>query len=158
MIEVSRWSKFWSPKNILKGPFNSYHIKARYSTRIIPTMTFGSQTWSLIQKNTEKPRTIQNSIQRSTLNIKNKDHIKIFIIKKKMKFNTNAVRYIRRQKWTWVGHISRIKDDIWTNKSTFWLPMDHKRKKGCQPIRWRDDIIQFMGNKNYQTIATNKKE
>ena len=41
---------------------------------------------------------------------------------------TNA----RRIKWTWAGHIARLKDERWTKLITEWQPIDKKRKRGMQ--------------------------
>ncbi len=66
-------------------------------------------------------------------------------------------RYIRRLKWGWAEHISRLRDDRWT-WNTFWQPRVGKRKRGKQITRWKDDINQFLDTKNFQKIAANKKE
>ena len=44
------WKKFWSLKIILKGPFSNYHKSQIFNSCIIPTLSYGAQTWALTKK------------------------------------------------------------------------------------------------------------
>ncbi len=66
----------------------------------------------------------------SMLSIKRADRIRTQKIKQKLILNIDMLRYIRRLKWDWAGHISRLRDDRWTYLATFWQPREGKRKKG----------------------------
>ena len=152
------WNKFWSLKNIFKGPFQNHHKSEIFNMCRVPTLTYGCQTWPLTVKNTKKIDTTQNSIERSILGLKKTDRIKIKDIKQRLRNNTNVVRYVRRQKWRWAGHVARLKDDRWTYKSTFWHLSQFKRKKGHQLTRWSDDFHKFLRSKNFQRIAIDRTE
>ncbi|XP_073984753.1 uncharacterized protein [Rhodnius prolixus] len=43
------------------------------------------------------------------------------------------------KKWRWAGHVSRARN-TWTNSVTEWSPLDKKRNRGRQFLRWRDEI------------------
>ena len=47
---------------------------------------------------------------------------------------------VRKMKWSWAGHINRLKDDQWTSRVTAWRPYDKKRRQGRPAKRWRDKI------------------
>jgi hypothetical protein len=152
------WNKFWSLKKIFKGPFKNHHKSEVFNLCVIPTLTYACQTWPLTVKHVNKIQTAQNSMERTILGIKRRDHIKIKDIKQKLPKNTQAATYIRRQKWRWAGHVARMRDDRWTYKTTFWYLAHFKRKKGRQLTRWRDDINGFLRGKNFQRIATDRIE
>ncbi|VDO08661.1 unnamed protein product [Brugia timori] len=152
------WAKYWSLRNIFKGPFNIYHKCQIFNMCIIPTLTYGCQTWTLKKNILEKIRVTQNAMERSMLNVRIKDKIRIEKIKRKLKFNEDAIRYVRRQKWGWAGHITRLNDDRWTYLTTFWQPRNGKRRRGKQKKRWKEDFENFLRHKTFDRIAQNRKE
>ncbi len=122
---------------------------------VLLTSTYGCQTWTLTTNTIKKLRSTQNAMERSMLNINRKDKMQIKIIKQKLKENMNIINYVRWQKWGWAGHISRMKNERWTYKTTFWTPINYKIKWGQQPKRWKDDFENCLQNKNFRRIAIN---
>ena len=49
------------------------------------------------------------------------------------------------EKWKWVGHIARLKDNRWTRRCTEWQPSRGKRSRGRPSRRWQDDITEKEG-------------
>ena len=43
---------------------------------------------------------------------------------------TDVIEKARRRKWTWAGHVSRIRDNRWTLCITIWKPYESKRPRG----------------------------
>ena len=125
------WGKFWQLKEIFKGPFNINSKIDIFNSCIIPTLAYGTQTWPLTQKILKKLEITQNKMQRSLLNLKLKDRVKNKIIKQKVKGITDIIYFIKKQKWKWVGHVNRLRDERWTYKLTVWNPYK-KRKPGRQ--------------------------
>ncbi len=78
---------------------------------ILPSLTYGCQTWTLNEKIINRLKVTQNAIERSMLDIKKTDHCYTQTIKEKRRGNTDVVRYVKRQKWGWVGHIARMNDN-----------------------------------------------
>ena len=48
-----------------------------------------------------------------------------------------------RRKWSWAGHVSRIRDNRWTPRVTTWKPYERKRPGGRPAIRWRDVLDDY---------------
>lgn len=139
------WKRYWSFKEIMKNPCIPINAKKRvFNSCILPSMTYGCQTWSLTKHNMHKLEVCQHNIERSMLNIKLRDKIKLKIIRKQTK--TTDVKYcIRKLKWKWTGHMIRNKKDKWTKDITEWCPRQNKRKRGRQRRRWEDDIVRVAG-------------
>ena len=85
---ILAWNKFWALKLILKGPFSLTSKREICNTCLI------SSDWHLSKKMERKIRTTQNSIERSILNIRRKDHFKMSTIESKLK-NNCAVQLIK---------------------------------------------------------------
>ena len=49
------------------------------------------------------------------------------------------------------------KNARWTQRITKWWLRDGRRK-GRQKRRWRDGIVEFIKNKNYEEIARDRLE
>ena len=57
---------------------------------------------------------------------------------------------VRKMKWSWAGHINRLKDDRWTSRVTTWRPYDKKRRQGRPAKRWRDDLDKYWSDAIWQ--------
>ena len=55
---------------------------------------------------------------------------------------TGVIEYTLKQKWKWVGHITRMKDNRWTKRCTEWQPRRWKRSRGLPSRKWQDDIAR----------------
>ena len=86
------------------------------------------------------------------LGVKRRDHLRITDLKRKLK---NNVKFVRRQKWKWVGHVALIEDDR-TYRTTFWYLSYRRRRRGLSQTRWCDDINKLVATKNFQKIATDR--
>ena len=111
---------------------------------ILPTMTYGCQTWSLNKQMTNKLRTAQRAMERKMLDLKLKDKIPCAEIRKRTKI-IDIIEYTLKQKWKWAGHIARLKDNRWTRRCTEWQPRRGKRSRGRPSRRWQDDIREKEG-------------
>lgn len=151
------WNKYWSLRKIFKGIYANHHKSAIFNSVVLPTLTYGAQTWSLTRKQEEKIQTTQNKMERSILQIQHRNRVETKKIKEKLSHNENAVWTARRRKWDWAGHVSRLGDGRWTYKVTFWQPY-RTRNRGRQGIRWRDDFKSFLKNPLFHRIAVDRSE
>ena len=69
---------------------------------------------------------------------------------------TYVIEQVRRRKWTWTGHVSRIRDNRWTLRITIWKPHERKRPRGRPARRWRDEIDYWKGS-IWQRIAQDRQ-
>lgn len=138
------WKSYWTLKDILKSNISMKQKTKIINTCILPVLTYGSQNWALTKQQTQKLRTCQRSIERKLLGIKLKDKIKNVEIRKKTKLK-DVVATTNILKWSWAGHIARIKDERWAKITTEWIPRDGKRSRGRQRKRWEDSLIEEAG-------------
>ncbi|GFO00544.1 endonuclease-reverse transcriptase [Plakobranchus ocellatus] len=100
-----------------------------YDQCVLPTMTYGCQTWSLTKATTQKLRVAQRAMERKILGIKLADRVKCSEIRKRTQIQ-DIVDFVAKQKWKWAGHVARLKDNRWTLRVTEWQPRNGKRSRG----------------------------
>ncbi|GFO43775.1 endonuclease-reverse transcriptase [Plakobranchus ocellatus] len=124
-----------------------------YDQCVLPTMTYGCQTWSLTKATTQKLRVAQRAMERKILGIKLADRVKCSEIRKRTQIQ-DIVDFVAKQKWKWAGHVARLKDNRWTLRVTEWQPRNGKRSRGRQARRWRDDIVKTKEIRGAETRET----
>lgn len=90
-------------------------------------------------------RSMQRAVE-SMMNIKRKYRIRATLIR--------GITYdvVVIVKWNWAGHIARIKEDRWIKLITEWYVLTSKRKMGIQPIRCREEIVNYNIRINWKEI------
>lgn len=99
------WKRYWSHK-VVKNPRVPPKSKKIFDFFILPILTYGCQTWSITKQNMRNLEPCQHSMERSMLNDKLKDKIKLETLLNQTKIN--EITYcIRKLKWRWAGHMLR---------------------------------------------------
>lgn len=150
----SAWKKYWLHRDILKG---DYHLKLKkivMDTCIVPSLTYGSQTWTFTNKIKSKIITCQRSMERSMLGIRKIQKIRSEDIRRKTRL-TDALELALRLKWKWAGHLSRYSDKRWSLQTTKWVGPAGKRSRGRPLKRWADDIEDLAG-KDWLSFSQNR--
>ena len=94
-----------------------------YNSCVLPEMTYRTETWALTTHAKNKLAATQTKMERSMLNITYRDRKTNIWERGKTKV-TDVTEQVRRQKWTWAGHVSRIRDNQWTlyhHLETLWM-------------------------------------
>lgn len=152
------WKKFWSLKHVLKGPFSIKSKIKIINSCILPTITYGAQTWATTKGDEQKIRVTQNAMERSIMGKKLRDRINMKEIQKKIKNRIDFVHAAKRIKWDWTGHVARQNNERWSYKIKNWY-LKEGRVRGRQKTRWDDDIVKFLGgNKKYHRVAYDRTE
>lgn len=149
------WKKYWAMKNIFKAKIPMKLKRLAFNTCILPCLTYGSQTWTLTKDTIKKIQVCQRSIERSILNIRLSDRIRITEIKRRTKF-IDTVEHILKQKFKWAGHMVRMPNIRWTKTITNWKPKIGKRKVGKPNARWEKDLLETVG-KDWKKVAMDRQ-
>ena len=136
------WTAYVKHRDIFKSNFAICLKRKVYNSCVLPAMTYGAETWSLTKQAQKKPAAAQTKMERSMLNITYHDRKTNTWVRAKTGV-TDMIKTARRMKWSWAGHISRLKDDRWTKRITTWKPYGRKRLRGRPAKRWRDDLTRF---------------
>ena len=85
-------------------------------TVILPTLTYGAETWALTKDQPRKLATSQRRMERSILNISLKDKIRNETIRERTKVK-DVIETVRDLKSRWAGHVARMEDKRWAKIS-----------------------------------------
>ena len=96
---------------------------------ILPTLSSGVETWSLIRRQAEKLAVAQRSMERSILNVTRRDKIHNEIIRGRTKIR-DVVETTIEKKSRWAGHVARMRSERWAKVTTEWTPRESKRTRG----------------------------
>ncbi|GFR96573.1 endonuclease-reverse transcriptase [Elysia marginata] len=114
------WSCFGRNREIFLDKNMPLSLKKQvYDQCILPTMTYGCQTWSLTKIIGNKFKVAQRAMERKILGIKIKDKIPCKNIRQQTHIK-DVVLFAERQKWNWAGHVARMSDHRWTKRATKW--------------------------------------
>ena len=139
------WSCFGRFKDILCDKKLPMTLRRRmYNQCVLPTMTYGAQTWTTTKQLENKLQVEQRAMKRKMLHIILRDKIKNTDIRRQTKVK-DIIQKIKESKWKWAGHLMRREDNRWTKRATEWQPRTGKRKRGRPKRRWRDDLDAFLG-------------
>ena len=102
----SGWACFHTYKRILTSKEIPISVKSRiFNQCILPTITYGCQTWTLNINLRNKIRSAQRSMERKMLNIPLLQQINHSHIRQRTKV-MDFVEYICKMKWRWAGHVA----------------------------------------------------
>lgn len=142
---ANTWKRYWSLSEVMKNKEMPMKEKRKvFNMCILPCLLYGCQTWALTEQLAKTIKVCQNGMERSTIGVKRKDRKKLKDIKSKTQF-TNAYITYKQLKWRWTGHMMREKTEKWTRLITEWYPLDSKRNRGRQTMRWEDDLRKIAG-------------
>ena len=139
------WSAFGQVDNIMRSKKATMKIKRKvFNEYILPVMTYGSETWALSKSMETMLAVAQRKMERIMIGITLRDRRRNTWIRQQTKV-TDVIATIRRSKHRWAGHISKLKDNRWTIRTTEWTPRDWRRPRGRPKERWHDDLIRHLG-------------
>ena len=107
--------------------------------------TNGAKTCSLTKQAQKKLAAAQTKMERSITYHDRKTNTSV----RAKTGITDVINTTRRVKWCWAGHISRLKNDRWTNRITTWRPYGRKRLRG----RAVNDLDEYWNETSWQRTA-----
>ena len=109
-------------RDVFKSKLAIYLKRQLYNSCVLPAMTCGAGTWTLNKQAHSKLAVAHTKMERSMLNITYKDRKTNIWVRER----TNVIEIINtdvsKMKWSWAGHINRLKDDQWTSRVITWRP------------------------------------
>ena len=145
---MAGWAAYAKHRDIFKSNLAICLKRQVYNSCVLPAMTYGAETWTLTKQAQNKLAAAQTKMERSMLNITYKDrrtNIWVRPLRERTKL-IDIIYTVRKMKWSWAGHINRLKDDRWTSRVTTWRPYDKKIRQGRPAKRWRDDLDKYWSD------------
>eukprot|EP00795_Rhopilema_esculentum_P008762 gene8762-biopygen9749 len=154
---TSAWKRFGQYSTFLRDQRMPMCLKRKImNTVILPSMTYGAETWSLTNCQRQKLAVTQRSMKRSMLGVTRRDKIRNEDLRSRTGLK-DVIEKVIEAKGKWAGHVARMKNHEWAKKTTEWTPWYRKREKGRPKRRWRDEIEQKAGS-TWTQSAQNRDE
>ena len=123
-IIMAGWAAYAKHRDIFKSNLVICLKRQVYHSGVLSAMTYGAENWTLTKQAQNKLAAAQTITYKGRkTNIWGRERTKVIDI----------INTLRKMKWSWAGHINRLKDDRWTSRVTTWRPYDKKRDKDDQP-------------------------
>ena len=148
----------------MKARYISKKLKIRiYKTIIKPIVVYGSESWTLTERNCHMLAAWERKILRRIFGPKLNNGM--WCIRTNEELNelykdVNIVVDIKVRRLEWLGHVMRMTNDR-VPKIVLNAKLDGKRKVGRPKLRWYDDVqndIRKMGLKGWWEKAKNRSE
>ena len=137
---TSEWRRFGEYSYFLEDRKIPICLKRTImDTVILPSMTYGAETWAQTKHQEKKLAVAQPSMENLLLKITKRDKIlnEIIICKTGVKDIIERVWCMRGQ---WAGHVARMSNTRWATITSEWAPREGKRVRGRSKRRWRNNI------------------
>ena len=125
----SRLRGICQTRDIFKSNIAICLKKQVYNACVLSAMTYGAEIWTLIKQAHTKGAAAQTKMGRHPLNITHHVRKTNILVRDRTKV-ISIISNVRKMKWSWAGHINRLKDDRWTSRVTTCRSYDKKRRQG----------------------------
>ncbi|KAG7307782.1 hypothetical protein JYU34_006375 [Plutella xylostella] len=148
------WAAFGNLADVFKSSLPQCLKTKVFNQCVLPTLTYGAETWTLTKTGMHKIKVAQRAMERTMLGISLVDRIPNVEIRRRTKVE-DVGRRITKLKWRWAGHLARREDGRWTKAVSEWWPREGRRPVGRPPTRWSDDIRRVTGP-NWMSVAQDR--
>ena len=116
---MAGWAAYAKYRDICNSNLAVCLKRQVYNSCVLPAMTYDAEAWTLTKQAQNKLAAAQTKMERSMLNIKYKDRRSNIWVRERTKV-IDIMYTVRKMKWSWAGHINRLKDNRWTSRVTTW--------------------------------------
>ena len=152
---MADWAAYAKHRDISKGNIAICLKRQVYNSCVLPAMPYCAETWTLTKQAQNKLAAAQTKMETSMLNITYKDRRTNIWVRVRRKV-IDIINTVRKMKWSWAGHINRLKDNRWTSRVTTWRPYDKRIRQGSPAKRWRDDLDKYWSDTIWQRTAQHR--
>ena len=132
-------SSFNKLTKVWKSSQYSRRTKTRiFNSNVLTVLLYGSETWRMTKRDEKKLDSFQHICLRKILKI----HWPMKVTNEEVRKRAGSERLstqIRTRRWTWIGHVLRMKPDLLPRTALNWAP-EGKRKRGRPRETWRRTI------------------
>ena len=134
---------FKSLSNVWKSKTLSTKIKLRiYQSNVRSTLLYAAETWRTNKRIESKLRGFEGRCLRRILKVRWEERVSNQEIWRRTNIN-NIVLEVKKRRWTWLGHVLRMKKGRHPLEALSWAPPG-KRSRGRPLGTWRRTIEEEM--------------
>ena len=143
-------SSFNKLTKVWKSSQYSMRTKTRiFNSNVLTVLLYGSETWRMTKRDEDKLDSFQHKCLRKILKI----HWPMKVTNEEVRRRTGSERLstqIRTRRWTWTGHVLRMKPDSLPITALNWAT-EGKRKRGRPRVTWRRTVEKERSQIGFKT-------
>ena len=110
---------------------------------VVPTLTYGSETWTLLEGNKSRVRAVEMSYLRGACGVSWRNRMTNEEVKELCGVDTDVIEKVERNTLRWFGHVERMESDRLT-KRVYESGVEGGRVRGRPRVRWRDGVAGYL--------------
>ena len=139
---------FAALRNIWKSPKLSFTSKIRiFKTNVMAVLLYGSESWKVTKTICHKLDVFQRRCLRRILRIFWPNVISNTELHRRTD-TTPLSMEIKRRRWRWIGHVSRMEESAIPRVALRWTPIG-RRPRGRPKETWRRSVEKEMRTENW---------
>ena len=142
-------SSFNKLTKVWKSSQYSMRTKTRiFNSNVLTVLLYGSETWRMTKRDEDKLDSFQHKCLRKILKI----HWPMKVTNEEVRKRTGSERLstqIRTRRWTWIGHVLRMKPDSLPRTALNWAL--EGRKRGRPRETWRRTVEEERSQMGFKT-------
>lgn len=156
---------YFSLKSQFRSRFLNRRLKCKLYTMLIrPVVTYGSETWCLLEADKKRLRAFECGILRSIFGGVCESGVwrrRVNAELQNLYEDTDIVRFIKIGRLRWLGHTERMSATRGPRVLRDSNPVGGRRRAGHPRARWMDavaDDLSVLGVRNWKSLARNRDD
>ena len=117
--------------------------KSLHDSVVIPTLTYGSEAWTLMEKHKSRVRGVEMSYSRSECGVTWRDRLTNEEVRGRCGVVVDVLESVKRNTLRWFGHVERMESERLT-KRVYESEVEGQRGRGRPRTRWIDGVERYM--------------
>ena len=114
-----------------------------YKSIIKSTLLYGTETWTIAEKNRKKLEATEMDVFRRTLGISRMERIRNEEVRLRMGIEDTIMKDVKHKQLIWYGHVNRISETRVPKIIMKWVPT-FRRKRGRPQKTWKEGVAKAM--------------
>ena len=128
------------------------HKRRLFDMCVLPAMLYGCETWAATKKQLEILAVAQRRMERRMAGTSLRDRRTNKWLRGVTKVR-DVIDEAHFRKWSYAWRVAKMDPTLWTRQLVDWDPREAKRSRGRPRRRWRDELAEGCGTKNWPSRA-----
>ena len=117
--------------------------KSLHDSVVIPTLTYGSEAWTLVERLRPRVRAVEMNYLRSACGVTWRDRQTNEEVRRRCGVEVDVLESVKRNNLRWFGHMERMESERMT-KRVYESEVEGQRGRGRPNMRWKDGVRKYM--------------
>ena len=117
--------------------------KSLHDSVLIPTLTYGSETWTMLRRYDSRVRGVEMSYLRNACGVTWRDRLTNVEVRERCGVDVDVLESVKRSTLRWFGHVERMPSERLTKK-VYESEVEGIRLRGRPRTRWKDGVEWYL--------------